>query len=252
MTLLEPPLPAGYRLAFRESVGSTNDEAKALARNGAAAGTVVWALQQTEGRGRRGRIWSSPPGNLYISFLLQPVCTPQQAAQLGFVASLAIGDALAELAPDIGAPACKWPNDVLIGGRKIAGILVESEFGRDERLAFVIVGLGVNLASAPSDTEFPATSIAGEGLTAPTPTAALEAIARHFEISLRHWCEEGFGPARDIWRSRAVARGQQIRVRLETAILHGRFVDIDQHGALLLETGGELRRIPAGDMFPAR
>lgn len=252
MTLLQPPLPAGYRLVFHETVGSTNDEAKALARNGAAPETVVWALQQTEGRGRRGRTWSSPPGNLYASFILRPACTPQKAAQLGFVASLAIGDALAELAPDISATACKWPNDVLVGGRKIAGILLESEFGRDERVAFVIVGLGVNLASAPSDTETPATSIAGEGLPPPAPEAALKTVAKHFDIWLRRWHEEGFGPARDVWRSRAIALGEQIRVRLETAILHGRFVDIDQHGALLLETGGELRRIPAGDVFPAR
>jgi BirA family transcriptional regulator, biotin operon repressor / biotin---[acetyl-CoA-carboxylase] ligase len=251
MTLLQPPLPAGYRLVFRETVGSTNDEAKALARNGAAPETVVWALQQTQGRGRRGRIWSSPPGNLYASFILRPACTPEQAAQLGFVASLAIGDALAELAPAIGALACKWPNDVLLGGRKIAGILLESEFGQDERVAFVIVGLGVNLAAAPADTEFPATSIAGEGLSPPAPEAALGAVAKHFENWLRRWREKGFGPARDVWRSRAVTLGQQIRVRLETAILHGRFVDIDQHGALLLETGGELRRIPAGDVFPA-
>jgi BirA family biotin operon repressor/biotin-[acetyl-CoA-carboxylase] ligase len=250
MTLLQPPLPAGYRLVFRETVGSTNDEAKALARNGAAPETVVWALQQTQGRGRRGRIWSSPPGNLYASFILRPACTPAQAAQLGFVASLAIGDALAELAPAIGALACKWPNDVLLGGRKIAGILLESEFGQDERVAFVIVGLGVNLAAAPADTEFPATSIAGEGLSPPAPEAALGAVAKHFENWLRRWREKGFGPARDVWRSRAVTLGQQIRVRLETAILHGRFVDIDQHGALLLETGGELRRIPAGDVFP--
>jgi BirA family transcriptional regulator, biotin operon repressor / biotin---[acetyl-CoA-carboxylase] ligase len=250
MTLLQPPLPAGYRVVFRETVGSTNDEAKALARNGAAPETVVWALQQTQGRGRRGRIWSSPPGNLYASFILRPACTPEQAAQLGFVASLAIGDALAELAPAIGALACKWPNDVLLGGRKIAGILLESEFGQDERVAFVIVGLGVNLAAAPADTEFPATSIAGEGLSPPAPEAALGAVAKHFENWLRRWREKGFGPARDVWRSRAVTLGQQIRVRLETAILHGRFVDIDQHGALLLETGGELRRIPAGDVFP--
>jgi BirA family transcriptional regulator, biotin operon repressor / biotin---[acetyl-CoA-carboxylase] ligase len=250
MTLLQPPLPAGYRVVFRETVGSTNDEAKALARNGAAPETVVWALQQTQGRGRRGRIWSSPPGNLYASFILRPACTPEQAAQLGFVASLAIGDALAELAPAIGALACKWPNDVLLGGRKIAGILLESEFGQDERVAFVIVGLGVNLAAAPADTEFPATSIAGEGLSPPAPEAALGAVAKHFENWLRRWREKGFGPAREVWRSRAVTLGQQIRVRLETAILHGRFVDIDQHGALLLETGGELRRIPAGDVFP--
>jgi BirA family transcriptional regulator, biotin operon repressor / biotin---[acetyl-CoA-carboxylase] ligase len=252
MTMSLPPLPAGYRLVFRETVGSTNDEAKALARNGAAAGTIVWALQQTEGRGRRGRIWSSPPGNLYASFILRPVCTPEQAAQVGFVASLAIGDALAELAPGIGAPACKWPNDVLVGGRKIAGILLESEFDRDEHVAFVIVGLGVNLAWAPSGTEFPATSIVGEGLAGPAPEAALEAVAKHFEIWQRCWREEGFDLVRDVWRARAVALGEQIRVRLETATLHGRFVDIDQHGALLLETGGKLRRIPAGDVFPAR
>lgn len=112
--------------------------------------------------------------------------------------------------------------------------------------------MGVNLVSAPSDAEFPAISLAGEGLPAQTPEAALAAFVRHFEIWVRRWREEGFGPVRDAWRARAFALGEPIRVRLDTTTLHGRFIDIDQRGALLLEVGGERRRISAGDVFPAR
>jgi BirA family biotin operon repressor/biotin-[acetyl-CoA-carboxylase] ligase len=250
MTLPCPFLPAAYRLVLRETVGSTNDEAKQLARQGAAARTIVWAMEQTAGRGRRGRGWSSPRGNLFASLILRPACSVERAAQLGFVAGLAVADALAELAPSLGAFVCKWPNDVLVRGRKIAGILMESEKRTHETPAYLIVGIGVNLASAPPDTEFPATSIADEGSVPPTPEVALEAVVRHFETWTRHWQQQGFGPVREAWRARAFALGGQIRARLETAVLYGRFVDIDQQGALLLETAGELRRIPAGDVFP--
>jgi BirA family biotin operon repressor/biotin-[acetyl-CoA-carboxylase] ligase len=252
MILPRSLLPAAYRLVLRETVGSTNDEAKELARKGAEDRTVVWALEQIAGRGRRGRLWSSPRGNLYASIILRPASTTERMAQLGFVAGLAIGDALLELARDLGAPAYKWPNDVLVDGRKIAGILLESEIEPDDNRAFLIVGIGVNLVSAPSDAEFPATSIAGEGQPAPTPEAALSAVVRHFDTWTQRWQQQGFGPVREAWRVRAFALGGQIRARLETATLHGRFVDIDQQGALLLDTGGELRRILAGDVFPAR
>jgi len=252
MIELQPFLPAAYRLVLRETVGSTNDEAKGFAREGAAEGTVVWALEQTAGRGRRGRFWSSPRGNLYASLILRPGYSPGRAAQLGFAAALAACDAVHELAPDIEAPACKWPNDVLAGGRKIAGILLESEIGKGENLAFLIVGIGINLVSAPSDAAFPATSIAGEGYPPPTAKAALEAFTRHFELWARRWRAEGFGPVRDAWRMRAIALGEQIQVRLDTATLQGKFIDIDQQGTLLLETEGEVRLIQAGDVFPVR
>jgi BirA family transcriptional regulator, biotin operon repressor / biotin---[acetyl-CoA-carboxylase] ligase len=252
MTLPLPLVPTAYRLVLRDTVGSTNDEAKILACEGAPPGTVVWAFEQTAGRGRRGRSWVSPRGNLYASIILRPACRAEQAAQLGFVAALAVGDALSELVSSLGALAYKWPNDVLVNGRKIAGILLESEMGRDNVLAFVIIGVGINLASAPADAEFPATSIAGEGRPAPSPQAALDIVLRHFGTWAQRWRRQGFGPVRAAWRERAFALGGQIRARLETATLHGRFVDIDERGALLLETGGGLRRISAGDVFPAR
>ncbi len=252
MTALQPQLPAGYRLISRESVGSTNDEAKLLARAGAGEGTLVWALEQTAGRGRRGRAWASPRGNLYLSLIVRPACPLDRAAQLGFVAALALGDALGATVPGLGRLACKWPNDVLLGSRKIAGILLESETGEGGNLAFVVVGIGVNLVSAPSAVEFPAVSIVAAGHRPPEPAVLLAAFARHFESWLRRWREAGFAPLRQAWRARAVGLGEPIRVRLEDATLHGRFADLDQQGALLLDTAAGRRQISAGDVFPAR
>ena len=251
MTRFQPTLPQGYRLVFCESIDSTNDEAKRLARAAAAEGTLVWAFQQTAGRGRRGRAWASPPGNLYTSVVLRPQCPVDQAAQLGFVAALAVGDTLTSTTEkQLDTLSYKWPNDVLLSGRKTAGILLESELGEDEVLEFVVVGVGINLLSSPRDTEFPATSIAEEDLGTVSPSAALEGFARHFQAWAERWRNTGFGPIRTAWRARAMALGETIRVRLEPATLHGRFIDIDQQGALLLESAGELRRIAAGEVFP--
>ncbi len=252
MTSSPPRLGAGYRLVCRGAVGSTNDEAKDLARAGAEEGTLVWAREQTAGRGRRGRVWASPPGNLYLSLVLRPTCPADRAAQLGFAAALAVGDALAQAPGAALGAAYKWPNDVLVGGRKIAGILLELETGEGSRLAFLVVGVGVNLVSAPPDAEFPATSVLAESGNAVEPAAMLEAFAGHFRSWAERWREEGFAPLREAWRARAVALGEPIRVRLETAVLHGRFVDIDQQGALLLDAAGSRRRISAGEVFPTR
>jgi BirA family transcriptional regulator, biotin operon repressor / biotin---[acetyl-CoA-carboxylase] ligase len=243
-------LPASYRLVFFETIGSTNDEAKRLARAGGAEGTVVWALQQTAGRGRRGRRWLSPPGNLYASLVLRPDCPGARAAQLGFAAALASCDALAELVPGLGGLACKWPNDVLLGGCKIAGILLESEVGKGDALAWLVLGLGVNLAWAPSATEFPATSLAGQGLEPVPPAAMLEAFARHFCAWAQRWREGGFAAVREAWKQRAALLGEPIQVRLENVTLRGRCLDLDAQGALLLETGDGVRRISAGEVFP--
>ncbi len=246
-----PLLPAGWRLVWRETVGSTNEEAKSLARRGAAEGTLVSALAQTAGRGRRGREWRSPPGNLYLSLVLRPSCPPDRAAQLGFAAALAVADALGALVPELAGLAGKWPNDVLLDGRKVAGILLESEIGEGQNLAFLVVGVGVNLISAPPDVEFPATSIASQGYRPSEPAALLEAFARHFDAWLRCWRKVGFAPLRAAWLARAVGLGEPIRVRLENATLYGRFADLDHDGALLLDTADGLRRISAGDVFPA-
>src|SRR5512146_93191 len=140
-----PTLPEGFRLHRYKTLGSTNDEAKALARAGAPDGTIVWAGEQTAGRGRRGRVWRSPPGNLYVSVVLRPDATPARAAQLGFVAALGLGDALRRLAGPALNLRYKWPNDVLANGRKLAGILLESETSTKVRVDFVVLGLGVNI-----------------------------------------------------------------------------------------------------------
>jgi BirA family transcriptional regulator, biotin operon repressor / biotin---[acetyl-CoA-carboxylase] ligase len=246
-----PRLPADYRLVPYDTVGSTNDEAKRLARAGAAPGTVVWALQQTAGRGRRGRRWISPRGNLYASFVLRPDCAPRRASQLGFVAGLAVGDALREVVPDPAKIAYKWPNDILIDGRKIAGLLIESEIGEDGVLSVLVVGIGINLASAPCGTEFPATFVAALGCEGSTPDRMLEVLANHLDGWLRRWRAAGFAVIRDAWLAAAASLGLPIQVRLDDAELHGRFRDIDGEGRLLLETADGMRRISAGEVFPA-
>ena len=252
MNLPQPLLPSGYRLVFRETVGSTNDDAKGLARGGAEEGTIVWALTQTAGRGRRGRAWASPLGNLYVSLVMRPEGPPDRAAQLGFAAALAVAETLEELAPGLAHALCKWPNDVLIAGCKIAGILLESEMGEGAGLAFVVIGIGINLASAPRESEFPATSLAGEGGPPPASQTALEALARHFDAWARRWREDGFATLRAAWLTRAAGLGGEIRVRLETASLDGKFIDLDRDGRLVLEMADGLRHhISAGDVFPA-
>lgn len=249
MTGLAPPLPPGWRLARHRVIGSTNDEAKRLAQAGAADRTVVWALTQTAGRGRRGRPWHSPPGNLYASLILRPTAPPERAAQLGFVAALAVGGALGMLVPGLAGLSYKWPNDVLLGARKLCGILLESETAEGERLAFLVVGVGINLRAAPPQSEFPATSLAAEGLADVAPAAMLTALVAEFERWMGLWEAEGFAPIRAAWRTRAVLGGPA-RVRLDHLTLQGRLIDIDDEGVLLLDEGGQCRRISAGEVFP--
>jgi BirA family biotin operon repressor/biotin-[acetyl-CoA-carboxylase] ligase len=245
-----PALPPPFRLVAYEMIGSTNEEAKRLAHEGAPEGLVICAEQQTAGRGRRGRQWASPPGNLYSSTLLRPQCRAAAAAQLGFVAALGVYDAIAGLAPKIGLR-CKWPNDLLANGKKVSGILLETEMASGDRPDFVIVGIGVNLASSPRDTPYPATSLGAEGAPGITPRAMLAALIRHFSGWLATWGAEGFTPIRTAWLARAGGLGEAIIVRLEHDTLDGRFLDLDDDGALLLGIAGGRRRIAAGEVFPA-
>ena len=239
------------RVIWHDTVGSTNDEAKRLARNGAPEGTVVCARQQTAGRGRRGRPWVSPPGNLYASMVTRPACSAGEATRLGFITALSLGDALRVKLPATEGLSYKWPNDVLMHGRKLAGILLESETGAGGELAFVVIGVGVNLVSSPREVEYPATSAADEGFDPPSSAALLEEFTKHFRSWLKRWRMDGFAPVRTAWLAGATPLGEPIRVRLESGTLCGRFVDIDHEGALLLETAEERRRISAGEIFPA-
>jgi len=155
-----PRLSGFYRLLSFAAIDSTNEEAKRQAAAGAPEGTLIWARAQQAGRGRRGRPWVSEPGNLYMSLLLRPDRAAPAAAQLGFAAALAVGEAALPLLPASAALAYKWPNDVLIDGRKTSGILLESQAAGEGRLDWLVVGIGVNLVSFPEGAEYPATSLA--------------------------------------------------------------------------------------------
>jgi len=249
MSAASPTLPSPFRLIAYETIGSTSDEAMRLARGGAEEGLVVIAGQQTTGRGRRGRTWSSPPGNLYSSTLLRPACRAAIAAQLGFVAALGVAGAIGEVAPGV-TVSCKWPNDVLVNGKKISGILLETEMVTGDRPDFVVLGMGLNLVSSPCDTPYLATSLAAEGASGITPQAMIVVFLKHFAAWLGRWREDGFAPIRSAWLPRAAGIGGPIRVRLERDTLDGRFLDLDDDGALMLGLPGGNRRIAAGEVFP--
>jgi BirA family biotin operon repressor/biotin-[acetyl-CoA-carboxylase] ligase len=231
-------------------VPSTSDVAKALAEEGAAHGDVVVAECQTAGRGRRGRTWSSPPGrNLYFSVVLRPELPPSRAPELTLLASVALCQAIRDGGVDA---AIKWPNDVLVGGRKVAGILLEMAAETDQ-LQWVVIGVGVNVNAR--DEDFPpelrevATSMAIER-GEPVPRALFAAaVLGALEAWLDRHAAEGFGPVRETWRSLCDTLGREVRVKLAgEGDLVGVAEDVDGTGALLVRAGGELHRVLAGDV----
>lgn len=247
-----PRLPAAYQLIALDSVGSTNDEAKRLANEGAEDGTLVWAREQTEGRGRHGRRWDSPAGNLYLSLIVRPDCPPAEALQLGFAAAVALGAALAGIVPPMTELRYKWPNDVLLNGRKVAGILMESSIKGGGSLDWLVLGLGLNIADHPRESRFPATSLKAEGVDPISVEDALELFCRHFLLWVSRWLEDGFDPVLKAWMGYAYALGEKIEVRLGEETVTGRFAELDPSGALILETDdGGRRTLTYGDVFPA-
>jgi BirA family biotin operon repressor/biotin-[acetyl-CoA-carboxylase] ligase len=246
----EEIFPAFYTVIRHDRVASTNDEAKSLAAAGAAEGMLVWAREQTAGRGRLARQWISRPGNLYASLILRPDVPIATAAQLGFAAALAIGETCLAFAPEA-AIAYKWPNDVLLDGKKLAGILMESQATSDGRLAWLVIGMGVNLATYPVNVDRPATAFAATGADVGSE-AMLIGLARCFLPWYERWRDgQGFAALREAWLARAQGLGQAIRVALPHDEFTGRFAGLDADGALLLETGSTTRRVSAGDVFPA-
>jgi len=247
---LHADLPPAYELVVLDAVDSTNDEAKRRAEAGAEHGTLIWAQSQTKGRGRRGNTWVSPAGNLYMSLVLRPDCPVAEALQLSFVASLALANALDGLLPPVAEVTCKWPNDVFLNGRKVAGLLLESATTSGAALDWLVLGMGVNVASAPRDLAGQATSLHGEGAGLVTPAQVLEGFSRHFLTRVDQWCEDGFLPLREAWLSHAEGKDGKVTVKLENETFSGRFVDIDQSGALVVEMADHERRVvTAGDVF---
>lgn len=246
-----PPiaLPPGWRLDARDRVGSTNDEARALAVAGAAHGTIVWARRQDAARGRRGRAWSAPEGNLYCTAILRPQVPFSRAGELTFVVAVAVADAVASFGLE---PKLKWPNDVQIAGDKMCGILLEAAVAPDRTVDWIVAGIGVNIAHHPQLADYNATSLHAAGARDATVEAALERLAAALDRRLAEWRAGGFDATRAAWLKRAVGLGARIKVRLETETLEGVFEQIDPTGALILRTDTGRHSITAGDVFFGR
>jgi BirA family transcriptional regulator, biotin operon repressor / biotin---[acetyl-CoA-carboxylase] ligase len=234
--------PRDLGLRRYETLDSTNEEARRLAKNGERGPLWIVAREQTAGRGRRGRAWISESGNLFAT-LLRPVTT-SLSAQLGFVAGLAAADSIAAHAPGAEV-ALKWPNDVLLNGKKVAGILLEA-LGHDS----LAIGIGINLAHYPPDTEVPSISIAAVMGKQPDLDGTLLRLASAMTAWYEIWLRQGFQPIRKAWLLRSSGLGHAIRARLADSERDGVFEDLDEDGALLLrDSAGTLTRITAGDVF---
>jgi BirA family biotin operon repressor/biotin-[acetyl-CoA-carboxylase] ligase len=253
---------AGYRLRAYDSIGSTNAEALAAAAAGDRGGVWFVAREQTAGRGRRGRQWINPPGNLAATLLIVPESDPTAAATLGFVAGVSLNRALSTILPDGmvrigidgadaqggGRIALKWPNDVLADGAKLAGILLEASKLPDGRHA-VAIGIGVNVVAAPEGLPYPATSLVALG----APRSAedvFDALSDAWVETFGLWNDgRGIGDVLKHWRASAAGIGAPVAVNQDGGVLRGIFETIDDDGRLIIRADDNRRiAITAGDV----
>jgi BirA family biotin operon repressor/biotin-[acetyl-CoA-carboxylase] ligase len=251
----------GYRLVGFDAVGSTSTEAANAAKTGDVGDIWFAALQQTAGRGRRGRQWETPRGNLAASLLVVPDCDPALTATLGFVAGVALNNALREAIPEAairtgidGADgqnariALKWPNDVLADGAKLAGILLEAHSRPDGRMA-IVVGMGVNVVAAPEGLPYPATSLVQLG-TALTAEPLFAALSDAWVDAVTIWDNgRGVADVLSLWREAAAGIGAEVAVSREGDVVRGIFETIDDSGRLIVRGNDNSRiTITAGDV----
>ncbi|MDX2073833.1 MAG: biotin--[acetyl-CoA-carboxylase] ligase [Alphaproteobacteria bacterium] len=241
-----------YHLLSFDALDSTNEEAKRLARAGGAHGAVVWAKKQTGGKGRMGREWVSQEGNLFVSLLLKPEKPAAELAQLSFVASIAVVEALADMFGSNHKLTCKWPNDVLLDGKKLAGILLESFPCEKDGKQWLVAGVGVNVDSHPDAAQFPATCLTEAGVELVSAKIVLSRFIHHFIECYNEWENKGFAPIRKRWMANAWGMKKDITARLADCDIHGTAEDIDATGALVMKlAGGKKRVVHAADIFPA-
>ena len=231
---------------------STNAEARRRADAGETGPLWIVARRQTDGRGRRGRSWESQDGNLFATLMQLTRKSPAEAAQVTFVAALAIADLLDAWAP-ASLVTIKWPNDVMLAGQKASGVLVESGVHESGGL-WLAVGIGINLVSAPEGTERPATALAhhlrGDAASPPSIEVAAAKLAEAFNVWMTRWETLGFQPILDAWRARTAGLDGPAVARLGRETIEGRAEGVAADGALKLRLAdGSLRLISAGDVF---
>ena len=239
----------GFRAEHFGAVASTNDEAMRRAREGDPGRLWIVAEEQTGGRGRQGRVWSSPPGNLYASLLLIDPAPAGRAPELGFVAGVALHEALRSALGEDDRLAIKWPNDMLFDGAKLSGMLLEGANLPQAGFACVI-GIGVNCRNHPTTTPYRATDLAEIGTTLAEPREVFDRLAASLARWLAIWDEgRGFAQIRVEWLKRAAGVGREIAAATPTQRLTGVFETIDAQGRLLLATSTGRVAVEAGDVF---
>ena len=222
--------------------GSTNHDMLALARGGAAEGTWLYAVQQSAGRGRQGRAWVPPPGNLYASTIVRVHDNDPPAPTLALVAGLAVHDVMTAIAGKVRF-LLRWPNDLMVDGAKIGGILLEREGDA------VVIGIGINLAHHPVDLDRAATSLAAVGVLPPTAAVMVASLAETIHARVHEWRQGGVAPVLAAWQMRAHPLGTPLSANGQT----GAFAGLDGGGALRLRLAdGSISVIHAGEVLPLR
>ncbi|HEU4345813.1 MAG TPA: biotin--[acetyl-CoA-carboxylase] ligase [Candidatus Binatia bacterium] len=244
----------GRKFHYFFELDSTNLHARGLAERGAADGEIVIAEQQSRGRGRSGRVWVSPPYvNLYFSVVLRPKLRPQDAPQITLTAAVALAEAVDAFSPT--PSVIKWPNDILIDGRKLAGILVEASSTAD-RVDYLILGIGINLnfplESMPPGIRERATSLLALRRQSVNREAFLRRLIQDLDRCYGTLEDCGFGAIAPRWQSRFGLKGKRVRVEILEEVFFGTVTGIDPQGALILRgEDGKLQRVIAGDVIPS-
>lgn len=244
--------PAGYGRQVLAETDSTNAEGARIAAS-LAGPTWILALRQTAGRGRRGRPWADPGGNFTATLVMRPQGGAAEAALRSFVAALALHDALVTATARPEALALKWPNDVLLNGGKVAGILLESG-GQGGRMSPLCIGIGVNLAAAPDPAQLEPGAVAPTSVLSATgarmsPEEFLDLLAPAFAAWEDKLTTYGFDPLRSAFLNRAARRGEVVTARTGRETLTGTFADIDRTGALVLRTAKGPVAVAAADIY---
>jgi len=231
---------AGWRLRTYESLASTSDLCRTLAAAGEPEGLAVLARRQTAGRGSRGREWLSEPGNLFVSYLIRPSDRPADAGMWALLAGLAAAESL-----DHPGIVLKWPNDLLFGGAKLGGILIDCATTAEGQLDWLVIGIGINLTCA--------LDIEGRAVISLGSAIPPDMLATRIADSLSYWRRvrllEGWGAIRTAWLARATPIGQTMTLRQGETVVGGRFAGLGEDGSLLLQTGGRVHAFSSGEIW---
>ncbi|WP_417457174.1 biotin--[acetyl-CoA-carboxylase] ligase [Kordiimonas sp.] len=241
--------PAGVGASFLPECDSTNAVASKLGQSGETGPLWIVAGRQSAGRGRRGKIWKSEGGNLYASLLFKPAIEPSDMTAIPFLVALAVRDTFLDFGAD--DVRCKWPNDVLIGGHKASGVLIESSARNAKELDYVIIGIGINLMHFPNDAQFRATSLKAVTGNVIDVRHAFQALSHHLFDRLTNWKTSEITPIAEEWTNSAWGLGHRCVLRTATDTFEGTPLRLAGDGGLVVGLdNGEERSLYAGDIFP--